>query len=321
MPIMKHKIDFDPTSPSDTDRIGSFLIGAGGSVVTSTLVGSDEALDVNMVNAGTGSGIYVEDEASVEDGNGQVLLAQRQDTLATSTSADNDWGYFKQSASGELYVVDSGANTLLGTIDADTSSLATLVLAEDDPAGDAGPGLAAFAKRQDTLATDTSADGDLSYLKVDDRGALYTNTDITSNVADDEASTENPILVGAVAHDASSALGALSADGDKGHFLLDLYRRVFTNDACNVGWQVNSKTVTTTSAQLDATPLAGRKKVIIQNPANVRSIWIKNTTATADEASIEIPRNSSMEFPFGESLPIHAICAVGTIDVAFMEAA
>jgi hypothetical protein len=320
MPIIKHKIDFDPTDAGEHDRIGAFTIGAGGNVVTSTTVGSDEALDVNLVQAGTALGIYVEDEASVEDGNGQVLLAQRQDTLATSTSADNDWGYFKQSSVGELYVVDSGANTLLGTIDADTSALATLVLAEDAAAADGGPGIAPFAKRQDTLATDTSADGDLSYFKVDSLGRLYTNTDITSDVADDEASTENPLLVGGVAHDVASALTELSADGDKGHMLLDLYRRVFINDACNVAWQVSAATVGATSAQIDGTPLNGRTKVIIQNQSN-NSVWIKNTTAVADNTSVEIPKNSSMEFPFGEALPIHAISDGAGRLIAFMEAA
>lgn len=328
---MKDRIQFDPSNASDNDRIGSILMDSSGNMLTSTLVGSDQALDVNVVNSGSASGIYVEDDASVEGGNGQVNLLQREDTLSVTTSADGDWGYAKITSKGEQYVHDADAIALLTTIDVDTGNIATstgnidtsisnLSHTEDVAAPDGGEGIGFLVKRQDTLASDVSADGDFGWAKMDSSGRIYVNASISSDVADDAASTENPILVGAVAHDASSVLGALSADGDKGHLLVDLYRQLFINDGCNVGWQVSTKTVGVTSAQLDATPLAGRKKVLIQNP-NGKSIWVKNTTAVADTTSVEIPKYSVMEFPWGEALQIHAISDTAGQNIAFMEAA
>lgn len=244
--ISKYKIDFDESSPSDHDRIGSYIIGLGGNVVTSTTVGSDEAVDVYLTG---------------------------------------------------------------------------LSVSEDSAAGDAYTGMPIFAVRQDTLSSLVDADGDFASLKVDSLGRLWTNTDITPDVADDDASSGNPLYVGGLAHDASSALTALSADGDRSALLMDLYRRVFTNDACNIGWSVTAETVTNTSGQLvSGGSLAGRKKVIIQNQSN-GSVWIKNTTAVADNTSIEIPKYSSMEFEWGEALPIHAIGASASHAIAVMEAA
>lgn len=244
--ITKFKIDYDASNPSEHDKIGSYLLDSAGSLITSTLIGSDQALDVN---------------------------------------------------------------------------LAGLTAVEDAVAGDAFDGLPIFAVRQDTLSSLVDADGDFASLKVDSLGRLWTNTDITPDVADDDVSSGNPLYVGGLSHDGSAALTALSAGGDRSALLMDLYRRVFTNDACNIGWSVTAETVSNISGELvSGGALAGRKKVIIQNQSN-GSIWIKNTTAVADNTSIEIPKYSSMEFEWGEALPIHAIGASASHAIAVMEAA
>lgn len=298
---------------------------------------------------------YTEDEASVEGAKGLLQMVQRQDTLASSTSADGDWGYMKQTAAGELYVKASDTDALLTTIDADTSAIAVDTAAmvvdlaaievlltsiegdtanidtniaaftkvEDAAAGDAYSGIPIFATRQDTLSSLVDTDGDFGGLKIDALGQLYTTSAISSidgGVADDAVSTGNPLFVGGISHDQSSALGAVSAGGDRTHLLADLYRRIFVNDSLNVGWQVTAVTAGTTSAQIDATPLAGRTKVLIQNQSN-KSVYIKNTTAVADNTSIEIPACASMEFNFGEALPIHIIGEQAGQLVAFAEAA
>lgn len=299
---------------------------------------------------------YTEDEASAEGSKGLLQLVQRQDTLAISTSADGDWGYMKQTDKGELYTkatdtdallttidsvldsikVDTGAmvtdlaaiEALLTTIDADTSAINTNIAAltnvEDAAAGDGFSGIAALGVRQDTLASSTSADGDFTSMKFNALGRLYTTAAVESingDVADDAVSTGNPLFVGGISADQGSALGAVSAAGDRTHLLMDLYRRVFTNTAANVGWQVTAVTAGLTSAQIDATPIAGRTKAIIQNQSATNSVWVKNTTATADNASVEIPPCASMEFEWGESLPIHIISDAAGQPVAFMEAA
>ena len=303
---------------------------------------------------------YTEDSASVEGAKGLLQMVQRQDTLASSTSADGDWGYMKQTAAGELYVKASDTDALLTTIDADTSAIAgdtaamvvdlaaievlltaidadTSTIAadttsidtniaaftkvEDTAAGDGYSGIPIFATRQDTLSSLVSADGDFAGLKVNDVGRLYVTSDISPDVADDAVSTGNPLFVGGISHDQSSVLGAVSAGGDRTHLLMDLYRRVFTNTAANVGWQVTAFTAGTSSAQMDTSALAGRTKAVIQNQSETNSVWVKNTTAVADNSSIEIPPCASMEFEWGESLPIHIISDAAAQPVAFMEAA
>lgn len=274
---------------------------------------------------------YAEDEASVEGAKGALFLSQRQDTLAESTSADGDWGYFKQTNKGELYVKATDTDALLTTIDADTGAIASSVASvdasitaftkvEDAAAGDAYSGIPIFATRQDTLSSLVDADGDFAGLKVDSLGRLYTTADISGADADDAVSTSNPLFVGGISHDQSAALGALSAADDRSALLMDLYRRVFVNDAKNIGWQVTAITAGLTSAQMDATPLAGRTKAIIQNQSE-KSVYVKNTTATADNAAIEIPCGATMEFDWGEALPIHVIGVEAGQSVAFMEAA
>lgn len=298
---------------------------------------------------------YAEDEASVEGAKGLLQMVQRQDTLASSTSADGDWGYMKQTAAGELYVKASDTDGLLTTIDSvldsikvDTGNMATDLAAievlltsiegdtdaintnvaaftkvEDTAAGDAYSGIPIFATRQDTLSSLVDTDGDFGGLKIDALGQLYTTAAISSingGVADDAVSTGDPLFVGGISHDQGSALGAVSAGGDRTHLLADLYRRIFVNDSLNVAWQVTAITAGLTSAQIDVTPLAGRTKVLIQNQSN-KSVWVKNTTAVADNTSIEIPAGASMEFNFGESLPIHIIGEQANQTVAFAEAA
>lgn len=48
--LSKYKLVFDPTDSSKGDKLGSYLIGAGGGVITSTDNGGKESLDVNITN-------------------------------------------------------------------------------------------------------------------------------------------------------------------------------------------------------------------------------------------------------------------------------
>jgi len=115
----KDRFKFDPADITE-DVMGSYLIGAGGSVISST----GTYLDVNIAGV-SGMGIYDEDSAFTNEDAGQSILLVRQDSLASSTSADGDYGNFKSNAKGELYTIDTDANALLTTIDADTGAIAT----------------------------------------------------------------------------------------------------------------------------------------------------------------------------------------------------
>src|SRR4051812_45811213 len=109
MGISIDRLQFDPTTPTDNQRIGSFVIGLAGAVVTSSTIGPIEALDVNIAGS-TGLGIYAEDSVAASGDLGQPMLGFREDTLTTgATSDDGDYAWFKVNAKSELYIKDQDA--------------------------------------------------------------------------------------------------------------------------------------------------------------------------------------------------------------------
>jgi len=350
MALYKHKIDFDPADAANHDQIGSYILGAAGEVATVTdLGGGVLALDVNVGNMilDSDAGVFLEDSAAAGGEKGQNILLVRQDTLAISTSADGDFGQFKSTAKGELYIKDADALAMLTTIESDLdavnanlvlintdttailadtatidSNIASLVKTEDVAAGDAYKGLAVFAVRNDAGTSLVSADGDFSALSLDADGLLrtYSKFDTSGFVADDAASTENPLLIGAVAHTGAAALSSVSASLDKVHFATDLYRRMWVNDSCAVAWKVTAVTVGTSAVQLDATPLAGRRKETIQNLGD-KALYIKNDNTVSTANGIMIPKYSERDFEFSAALPLWAVSTAAGQDVRFVEAA
>lgn len=107
MGLSMYKLDFDPASPSEADRVGSFIIGAGGTNVLE---------------------IYVEDAASAGGEKGLVMLGVRQDAAGSPVSADGDFHPFLFNNDGELKVaadltssvedddVNSGNPVLIGSV-------------------------------------------------------------------------------------------------------------------------------------------------------------------------------------------------------------
>lgn len=225
------KFTFNPAAPTEGQRVGSFLLGAGEAVITSTSISGKEALDVNVLST-SDDGIFAEDAAHTDEDNGQHILGVRQDADTSPVSADGDYHSFIFGANGALKV------------------------------------------------------------------------ELKPSVADDAADSGNPVKIGYRA--VSGALAALSASGDRANAISDLYRRQFINEAPNVGWKVNSVGVTNTAAEVGATPQAGRKKVLIENLSSV-SVYIgpDNTVSTVN--GFEIPKDSSMELPFGEDLDLWVI--------------
>lgn len=382
MALYKHKIDFDPAG-TDHDKIGSYILGAGGEVATATdLGGGIIALDVNVANItfDADAGVFAEDSVAASADKGQSVLLVRQDTLAISTSATGDYGHFKSTDKGELYVHDvdglamlttiegdlDSVNTSLTSILADTatidsnlalvladtsailadtatidsnialilsdtsgiladtatidSNIASLVKAEDAAAGDGYNGVAMFAVRNDAGTSLVGTDGDFSALSLNSAGKLWTvsSLDLSGLVADDAVSSENPLLVGAVAHTPAAALSAVSASLDKVHFATDLHRRMWVNDSMAVAWQVSAASVGLTAVQLDATPLATRRKCTVQNLGD-KPLYLKNNNTVSTANGIMVPKYSERDLDFAAALPIWGISTAAAQDVRFVE--
>lgn len=276
MGISIDKLDFDPSVPADNQRVGSFIIGLAGDVVTSTTIGGIEALDVNIAGS-TGLGIYAEDAAAASGDLGQPVLAFREDSLTTgATSTDGDYAWLKVNAKSELYIKDTDALARLVLINTDTTAI---------------------------LADTATIDSNLaSLVKAEDAA---------------HSSGDNGIMALSVRRDTPSALGA---DGDYSPQTLDNKARLHVNGSHNIAWQTSVTPVGVTAVELCATPLSGRKTVLIVNNGT-KSIFLGESNAVTTSSGIEIPQHASMEFEFGEILDIWAISGTAGQDVRVMEAA
>lgn len=398
MALNKDKLVFDESFVSDSDQVGSHILGSASAKVSSTNVGGKEGLDVNIINEIEVEldSEFAEDSAHASGDEGIQVLLVRQDTLAASTSADGDYGSFKSNNLGELYTHDTSAvaqlvavnteldtqtgilttiNTSLDNIEADADDIrisvqlidnavktdngaftdgadqgflvfgvdntntfqpfkmnaaGELLVAADisvttghekleDAAHASGDvGSYVLAVRQDTLSSSTSADGDYASFKVDSLGRLWTAATISSNVADDAPDTENPIKVGSQAVD--GLLPAISASGDKANLISDMYRRLWVNSAPNIGFNVASATVTTTAAELASSPLAGRMKIEVQNLGN-QAIYVGHSNAVTSSNGYRISAGATAVFEFGEDLDLWAIAGSGSQNVRILQLA
>lgn len=130
-------------------------------------VNSTGALHVTGAGGGTE---YTEDVATANPIVGKAIVMERDDVIAGLTPVEGDWAAFRCSAEGALWVQDfnsDAALALLGTIDADTASLAVV-----------GGGTEATALRV-TLANDSTG-----VLSIDDGGgAITVDGTVTANLS------------------------------------------------------------------------------------------------------------------------------------------
>lgn len=308
--ISLSSLEFDRANPDDGANVGAHVRSSDGTLITHTTEGSNERLDVSAdlaLSDATSIGIYVEDAAGAGGENGQFIIGRRQDADTSPVSADGDYHGLIFDDGGRLKV-DSQV-----TVEASDAEYA-----QDSALSAAAVGLLTGAYRQDTLASDTSADGDFNWLKQNSLGELYTTASLNSGVADDAASSENPIPVSGVGQDLDSALSALSAADDKGDITLDLYRRVIVNDASSVGGSYGNVSVTTTATQLDGTKQNGRNRILIQNDSVAPMfVGFDNTVTTSN--GMRVAGGTTMALEISPSIDVYAIAGAGTRDARVMQ--
>lgn len=298
----KDKLIYDSTTPADGDSVAAFLRTSGGALTSSGPAG---ALDVNVVASVSGG--YAEDSAHVSGDIGTQILAVRSDAGGSLVSDDGDYTPLSVDANGRLRV------------DAEISIATGADKAEDSAhvSGDIGSYI--LGVRQDTLANSTSADGDYGSLKLDSLGRLWTNAQVSGDVADDAADSGNPIKVGSRA--VSGALTAVSATGDRADMISDLYRRMWVNTAPNIGGSNAAVSIDTTAGgvALFASPLAGRRRVEIQNLGN-KAIFVGLGTVTAANG-VRIAAGGTMSQELGPDIALKAIAESGAQDVRVLQIA
>lgn len=182
----KTKITVDTSAIVDGDSIASYLVDAAGTLITSTLVGGAQSLDVNVTQTVLASDAatettsaailaelesisHAEDAAHVSGDAGVMSLAVRNDA-GTALSADGDYTPLSTDATGAL------RTTTTINFPGD--------YAEDSAHVSGDVGIFGLSIRNDNQGTTfTSASGDYSGQAVDDRGAMWTkSTNARSNL-------------------------------------------------------------------------------------------------------------------------------------------
>jgi hypothetical protein len=185
--------------------------------------------------------------------------------------------------------------------------------------GDGGGSLTVDFARLD-YSTDNveikDAGGDALAINAD--GSI--NVNLTDDgIADDAADSGNPLKMGGKAY---SSLAADPVDnGDRANLAMDLYRRFYVNDAAHMRIKNTAEAIGTTASEIVATPLAGRKKITIQNlSSNVIYIGFDNTVTVSN--GLQLPKNSSFSEALGENVDVWLIANSGASnDVRVLEAA
>lgn len=156
--LSKSKLTFDTTNPSEGDNVGSYLRSSDGTLLTHTLVGGKNALDVNVVAQ---AGSYAEDSAHASGDMGQFILAVRNDADTSLVGTDGDYAPLQVDADGRLKVA------------ADISVVNGFEKAEDAAHSSGDIGGYVLNVREDSLASSTGASGDYQSFKSDALGRLY----------------------------------------------------------------------------------------------------------------------------------------------------
>lgn len=303
--LNKDQLIFDAADPADSDQVGSrILAGTDGDQIASQTIGGSEWLQVaSALFDGTGNAIS------------STAGALNVNISSGSLGVDLDGVY------------DGGSNT-------NPDNVGIIAHVRNATPGDAQQtlrltGAAASSDNVDpanTLALDVNSflmgwDGAAWDRISVSSGAIQAN--ISANlVADDAADAGGSLKVGGRAIDQSSALTALSAASDRGDLLMDLYRRVWVNDSCNVGITNTAVSVDTTvgGVLLPATARAGRKRMIIQNTSATQEVYLGASGVTTSSGLV-LGRKSSVELDLGEGVAIYGITGASTANVRVLELA
>lgn len=157
---------------------------------------------------------------------------------------------------------------------------------------------------------------------LDIRDLAFATDSVTAHinelVADDAVDNYGSLKVGS---QAMGTLSQVSASGDRANMISDLYRRIYINSSPNIGANILAPTVSDIASQADATPLAGRTRILLQNLSD-KSVYLGIDNTVTTSTGIEIPKKGDLEIPWGENIEIWLISAAGiTDDVRILELA
>jgi hypothetical protein len=241
--ISKERLVFDPTAAAEGDAARAYL-SSSSALLTSTTDGSKERLDVTL------GAEYAEGSAFTAGDKGVAMLA---------VNPSDEYVPLRTNADGEL-LVDVQITTGSDKVE-DTAHVS----------GDIGTYI--LSVREDTLATSTSADGDYQSLKTDSLGRLWTNVDKIAKPDGHTAAT------------------------------------------------YGQNTIDATAEQIISSPLAERKKMLIQNVSTNRTVFLGFDSSVDSSTGVRLSSGAAMEIELGPGLSLWAIANAAGADIRYFELA
>lgn len=247
-----------------------------------------------------GEGIFDEDSAAGDGDKGNHNLMVIQDTLASSVSADGDYGSMKGTLKGELYVHDADSVALLTTIDSDTG----LILADTN----------SMVSLLTTIDADTSSIAtDASTIAGDTTSIDAILTALSKAEDSVHGSGDQGIMALAVRNDAGTAL---AADGDYIPFSMDANGALRVNvvsedddDLADTAIENTATAVSLIAVNIVTSALANRKWLYLGNEGN-KSLYFGKSGVTAANGFPLHPGQQS-EFRIGPSVAPQIIGGTG----------
>lgn len=264
------------------------------------------------VTVEAGDAEFLEDSAHSDGDAGIHILAVRQDTRPANalTDANGDYASLFLNNVGELWVKDADSLAQLVTIDSvldsikvDTGNMDTSL--NNIEASVAGIDTSANAIEASTASIDTN---------VADIEAILTALSKQEDAA--HVSGDRGIMSLAVRNDAGTALAAdqdyipLSTDSSGNLRVSGTFQSAVPNTA------LENKVVSMsdTAAQIDASPLASRKYIMIQNDGN-KPVYIGKADVTADTTAatggFRLNKGAVIEWELGPGVAVYGRCETG----------
>jgi hypothetical protein len=323
--IAKERLIFDTSNISESDKVGSFILSASGTVITHTTEGGKEALDVNIANASvvvsatnldirdlafatdkvdvSGSSVSISGDVNVTQGTSPwVVSATNLDIRDLAFATD------KVDVSGST--VELGATTLaaLETITVDQGTSPWVVSATNLDIRD----LAFATDKVDVSGSSVSISGDVNVTQGTSPWVVSA-TDL--DIRDLAAATDS---VSAWTKDGSgnsigSVAGALNVNLASSAISIDV------QEEANTAIAAQATSVTSTSAALLASQQAGRKYLFVQNLGN-RSIYI-GPSGVSTASGLRLSGGSVAELRLGPALSLHAVTDSGSQDTRLLQLA
>lgn len=278
--------------------------------------GNWQPLNINaagelLVNAAvTFTAEHSEDSPASSGDSGIFTLLVRQDMLASSTSADGDYGAFKSNAKGELYVKDADVLAELVLIQADTAAIAASTASIDTKSTSIVSNTSATAASVASIDTKSTTIASNTGTTATNTGSIASLLTALSKAEDAvHSSGDQGIQALAVRKDAQGS--NVSADGDYASLQVWSEGSLKVVNVANGALLQQQVAVGNTATACPASALPNRKTIMLQN-TGLTTAWIGSGTVaiTGAAAGIQMPASSFMELECGPAVTVYARAAV-----------